>query len=92
MISSPTATRSIGTSSNAPGFAMHRAGRAIAKRLKVTFDASDCKILQRGAAGIHDGDDHSGECLAERQRGYHRYERNRIDADSSRQNIANDND
>jgi hypothetical protein len=36
--------------------------------------------------------DHSGQCLAKCQRGGHRYERNRIDAHSSRQNVASDRD
>ena len=73
-------------------FAMRHARRAIDKRLQIPFGASDRKILQHVAAGIHDGDDHAGQCLAERQRGGHRYERDRIDAHSSRQNVASDRD
>ena len=69
---------------------MRHARRAIDKRLQIPLGAPDCKILQHGAAGIHDGDNHSGQCLAKRQRGGHRYERDRIDAHSSRQKVASD--
>jgi hypothetical protein len=69
---------------------VRHARRAVSEGFQVPLGAPDRKILQHIPTGIHDGDDHSGECLAERQRGRHRYERNRIDAHSSRQNIAND--
>jgi hypothetical protein len=37
---------------------------ALDKRLEVPLRASDRKIFQHAAPGIHDGDDHSGQCLA----------------------------
>ena len=46
--------------------------------------------LQRVAAGEHEGDDHGGELLAERERTGHRQQRDRIDAHIAMRQAASD--
>ena len=45
--------------------------RAIYEGFQIAFCSSDREIFQQIAAGIHDGDDHPRQILAERQRRRH---------------------
>lgn len=71
---------------------MSGAGRAIDQRSQVALGAPDREILQHSAAGIHDGDDHAGQRLAERQGRRHGQKGDGVDAGASGAKVANDRD
>jgi hypothetical protein len=59
----------------------------IDQRLQVAFRPGNREVLQHVASGVHHGDDNSREVLAERQRGRHRHESDRIDAHAPSQKV-----
>ena len=67
--------------------AMRLARRAIDQRAQIMLGAGNRDILEHIAAGIHQRDDGAGQRLAERQRGAHRHQRDRIDAEPAGQEI-----
>jgi hypothetical protein len=60
---------------------MRHARRAIDQRAQIMPGAGNSDVLEHVAAGIHQRDDGAGQGLAERERGAHRHERDRIDAE-----------
>jgi hypothetical protein len=70
------------------GNAMGLARRAVDQRAQITLGAGNRDFLEHVAAGIHQRHDGPGQRLAERDRGTHRYQRDRIDAEPPAQQIA----
>ncbi len=66
------------------------ARRAIDQRAQIVLGTGDRDILQHVAAGIHQRNHGAGQRLAERQRRTHRHQRDRIDAEPSREEIPDD--
>jgi hypothetical protein len=52
--------------------AVRQTRRAIDERPQISFCATHCKIFQRLAAGIHDGDDRPRQCLVKHKSSRHR--------------------
>jgi hypothetical protein len=50
---------------------------------EIAFSAGHRKVLEYIAARVHDGDNDSGQCLAEDRRCGHRHKRNGVDAQST---------
>ena len=67
---------------------MRNFGRTIDQRPQITLGAGDRKIFENVAASIHDSDDHAGKILTEQERSGHRNERDRIDAQSTYEEIS----
>ena len=68
--------------------AMGNSRCTIDQGFEIAFGAADRKILKNVAAGIHDGYDDARECLVKDQRGAHRDQSDRIDADATSQEVA----
>ena len=68
--------------------AMRDARRPIEQRAQAMLGARHGDVLEHVAAGIHQRHDGAGQRLAERQRGAHRHQRDRIDAEPPGQEVA----
>ena len=68
--------------------AMRDTRRPIGQRLEIPLGAATGEILENRAAGIHDRDYHCSQGLTEQQRGGHRHQRNRINAEAADPEIA----
>ena len=86
MATLPTATSSM-RSSRAP---VRDARGPVDERAEVAAGAGDRDVLEDVAAGIHQRHHGAGERLTKRQRGGHREERDRVDADPSGGEVAHD--